>query len=132
MDLNSDVFYDEQTVELQLRKFVCQNAVNGRDLAMNREKCYNQDVIFETLIKYMACDIVKEENIPVYFSYPSTWWQMFKRDVCPFLLKYFPLKEITISKTVHVERGGAYPAMPIPDSGPIIPVKFVTVREEDQ
>jgi hypothetical protein len=129
MDINGITTYEEKSVELQLRQIICRELIDGRNLVLRENKDYVKDKMCLTLCKYLAVDIVKEESIDVYFYHPSSWWQMFKRDVVPFLLRFSPLKQTTVRKVVFVERGGAYPSFPIRNHEPITPVKFVTIKE---
>ena len=53
-----------------------------------------------------------EKEISLDFEYPATWWQHFKRSHFPkWLLKKFPVKKKTISKSKSLRRTFEYPEL---------------------
>lgn len=105
-------------VNLTLKKVFAQACI-GRNIQLNSSfdvqalRDMFADQLLARLWGYIAFESIEKETKTVDFKIPSSWWQMFKRDVCPFLLKWFPLKAETIVKEIEIEYGRVYPSMEI-------------------
>lgn len=63
---------------------------------------------------FLMGEKLREEKRNWKVSYPSSWWQMFKKQYFPkWLLKSFPIKYITLKRKVIFKVYELYPKLPI-------------------
>lgn len=72
------------------------------------------DDLVVRLKMHVAFHMADKEEIPVTFKVHKNWFQAFKAELLPFLLRWFPTKTKVLTKTVVIEKGMVYPEMPIP------------------
>lgn len=120
-DPNGMTTMTETQIELVLKNVLAQEMVNPDRLFQFNNKTNLAvrksdicDALIVRLQTYIAFQLAEQQERVVTFEVYDGWFQAFKAEVWPFLLRWFPLKTKRHTKTVTIERGVVYPSMTIP------------------
>lgn len=102
--------YDLDRLRMRLSVAIPAECREGLDIKLS-EKYADRLVL---LLRQEFYGEKRQEEVPVEFVIPKNWFQHLKKAVLPpFLLKFWPVKTVTLIKTVKLDRSWVMPNVPL-------------------
>lgn len=100
-----------QRTELEMIPVMIEHKIRKYEFLRHYEFGQFCDHLTDSMVLSLKAYVLGETQAPITFeAYPTSWWQMFKRDVMPaWFVKRFPVK----SKTVTIDAKTFYPDLKI-------------------
>jgi hypothetical protein len=101
-----------EKVKVDLIDYISTAQLKNFDIETLKNSMTNAIVL--KLRGFLMGEKLREERKDWKVSYPSSWWQMFKRQYFPkWLLKRFPVRHTTLKRKVVFKVYELYPKLPI-------------------
>lgn len=115
---------DEKSVVLERIRRVATEKLSSTQAKFDIEELPRiGDYIGYRLVTGVLGEEVDKQDLDIYFYYPATWWEHFKKTYFKgWLLEKFPVKMATEKKIAHFKKYATYPELPEihPNTGKIV------------